>query len=178
MQILSEFATRGALREVDRQSIRAFIACNKYLLRGTVLDFGAGLQPYRDLVEGRYIPFTPEHASTPAGSPATGPFTSIRKNYNAILCTQVAQYLENPSVWFTLFAQMLWEREGHLVMTYPANWPEDEAADIQRFTKSGMELALRNAGFSIVNHTCRGVIKFTDFEIPFGYGVVARIGAK
>lgn len=178
ISISSSYTTRGALRQVDTESIREFVESHKHLLKGDVLDFGAGLQPYRDLVSGTYVPYTPAHASTPAGSPPTDPFPCIRKSYDVILCTQVAQYFDHPGTWFRLFAEMLWASEGHLVMTYPANWPEDEAVDIHRFTKTGMERLLVEAGFSIIEHTCRGVIKFPDFEQAFGYGVITRIGDK
>lgn len=178
MQLLSEFATRGALREVDRKSIRSFVACNKHLLTGKVLDFGAGLQPYKDLVTGCYVPYTPGLACTPPSSPETGKWGDIQGNYDAVLCTQVVQYLDSPHEIFMLFSNMLWRNEGHLILTYPTNWPEEETADRHRFTKFGMEEQLRAAHFDIITHKCRGSIAFEDFSISFGYGVVARIGSK
>jgi hypothetical protein len=112
--------TRNVLRTADLSSINTFVSMHKKFLVGDVLDFGAGLQPYRHLVTGNYVPYTPEHPSTPAGSLATASFACIKRSYDAILCTQVVQYLEHPSTWFKLFASMLWACEGYLIMTYPA----------------------------------------------------------
>src|SRR5438093_6368333 len=51
------------IRQADIASIRRFVESHCDLLRGRVLDFGAGKpgtcrqpQPYRDLVDGTYLP--------------------------------------------------------------------------------------------------------------------------
>lgn len=174
----STYATRGELRTVDVQSLRDFVESQKHLLTGKVLDFGAGRQPYKDLVSGSYHPYTPGLASTPFGSPETAPWEDLLGDYDTVLCTQVVQYLDSPYAILRLFSSMLWRNEGYLILTYPTNWPEDEQADRHRFTKFGMEELLRAAKFDIIAHKCRGSIAFKDFSIPFGYGVVARIGDK
>lgn len=148
------------VRALERSSIRAFMEKNREYLFGKVLDFGAGKQPYRDLVAGDYVPFE-------LGDRQSGPF-------DAIMCNQVLQYIEWPLDQMRQFAELLRERRGHLVLTYPTNWDEVEASDYWRFTKAGMERLLQLAEFDVIKHERRAEINLNGFRFPLGYGVIAR----
>jgi predicted TPR repeat methyltransferase len=158
-----------SIRQLERASLRSFLQrIGQKYLRGRVLDFGAGTaatcqkpQPYKDLVSGEYLPYDVGDDELPAGP------------YDAILCTQVLQYLEDPEGVLTSFRMWL-EPKGHLVMTYPTNWPEVEPSDLRRFTKAGVEKMLASIGFEVIAHERRGVISLNGFELALGYGVVAR----
>lgn len=172
------------LRDLERESIRAFVqsAADDGYLAGRVLDYGCGKQPYRDLVEaagGTYIPYDdPKHPGSVVDR-YVGDWQQTDP-VDAILCTQVLQYVPRP---YGLLAA-LHEFQAALVLTYPTNWPEVEPEDLHRFTKAGMERLLTEAGFSIVRHERRAVVKmanvdaggWTTFSDAFalGYGVIAR----
>lgn len=146
------------IRYIERASIRAFMENHRQYLRGRVLDFGAGDQPYRDLVDGEYVPFE-------KGDP------SISGMFDAVMCNQVIQYLEKPEeVIESLVDRLCWG--GHLVMTYPTNWAEVEGSDLWRFPRAGMTQLLARTGLSIVVHELRAEVAIGHFKFALGYGVV------
>ena len=196
------------LRDYERASIRAFVqqAADDGYLSGRVLDYGCGKQPYRDIVEaagGEYHGFdlarfqanvsgedmgASELTMSPFWWPIAPPILGHRA-YDAILCTQVLQYVEDPA---DLLGDLRWQ-ENHarlehpfaLVLTYPTNWPEVEPEDLHRFTKAGMERLLTEAGFEIVRHERRAEVLMSSKRngprppepldyIALGYGVIAR----
>lgn len=199
------------LRSIERTSIRDFVqgAAEGGYLSGRVLDYGCGKQPYRDVVEvvgGVYNGF--DRMSFPANVSGedVGDFdfdAPLDEDWDAILCNQVVQYVpfffrdddgEGLPSLLAQFARSL-RGGGHLVMTYPTTWPEVEPQDLHRFTKTGMEWLLAEAGFEIVRHEPRAwfdpwggfiiPIPFGTPEaalahrhppdaLPFGYGVIAR----
>jgi|GEM_PF-2541641 len=167
--IAPELWNQHTVRELERTSIRRFMEQHgRYIYGGRVLDFGAGKpetcrtpQPYRDLVHGDYVPYD-EGDPWPAGA-----------LFDAVICTQVMQYLVDPKVWLGRLFGVL-KPGGYLVMTYPTNWDEVEVNDFWRFTKAGMEVLLFQAGFDIVRHERRASIDLGGFRFPLGYGVVAQ----
>jgi SAM-dependent methyltransferase len=148
------------VRQLERGSIRDFMQRHRQYLKGRVLDFGAGKQPYRDLVDGEYVPYE-KGENLPEGE------------FDALMCNQVVQYLPNPPLQISRFARML-RPGGYLAMTYPTNWDEVEQEDYWRLTRSGMERILGNAGFRILVHERRAEIDLGGFKFPLGYGVVAQ----
>jgi len=153
----SRLITRKTIRRVERKSIQDFAKKNSSYLQGRVLDFGAGSQPYRELIGGEYVPY--EKGETfPGGL------------FDAVLMTQVAQYLPDPVKTFSELAKI----SKYLVMTYPTNWYEVEDTDLWRFTKVGMERILKESGFQIVAHEPKCSLEFDNFTLHIGYGVVAK----
>jgi hypothetical protein len=178
------------LREYERESIRRFIesAADEGHLKGRVLDFGCGTGPYRRIIEehgGEYHPFDRKHFGGNVSGQDVGEL--LLHGYDAVLCTQVVQYLHYPTDDMHKLRSLLGEAHGHLVMTYPTNWPEVESEDYRRYTKAGMERMLTHAGFSILRHEKRGSVwdpmfdttpwmreTATGEEFVLGYGLVAR----
>lgn len=161
----SERWDHHSIRGLERKSIREFVTKHQGLLSGRVLDFGAGKegtclkpQPYRDLISGQYEPWEPDD-KWPV------------PEYDAILCTQVLQYVPDPALVIHWFHGWL-KDGGHLVMTYPTCWDEVEDSDLWRWTRFGMEKLL--ARFEILHHERRAEIELGGFKFPLGYGVVAR----
>jgi SAM-dependent methyltransferase len=146
----------------ERESIRSFMERHREYLRGRVLDYGAGKQPYRDLVDGEYVPFE-KGDRTPLGF------------FNAVMCNQVIQYVPNPCSALRDIGMML-AAGGKLLITYPTNWDEVEGNDLWRFTSAGMESLLTRAGFNILIHERRAVVTNQEdgFKFPLGYGCVAE----
>jgi hypothetical protein len=174
----------GSLRAVEHQSIRAFVqaAADEGYLSGRVLDYGCGQMPYREIVlaaGGDHFVFdSHEFPGSVVAEGFVGDGYKWRsKTFNAILCTQVVQYV--PDVQELIaegFFNVLAGENGVLVMTYPTNWPEVEPEDLHRFTKTGMARLLTEASFSIVRHERRGVaaVSLSGDEFALGYGVIAR----
>lgn len=148
------------VRRLERSSIRLFMEENRQYLRGRVLDFGAGKQPYRDLVEGEYVPLE-QGDRWPDGS------------FDAVMCNQVMQYLGRPRETLFQICYAL-KSAGALVMTYPTNWDELEPTDFWRFTRFGMERLLTSVGLEILKHERRAEINLNGFRFPLGYGVIAQ----
>lgn len=180
------------LRDLERQSIRDFVwkAAGDGYLRGRVLDFGCGAQPYREIVENtigaEYVgfdrPWFPGYVAGASLGPVPEELWS--SFWDTVLCTQVVQYIPlvrygadpEGSLQNTLQAiqRNLMVKSGHLVMTYPTNWPEVEPEDLHRFTKAGMERLLTEVGFSIVEHAPRAYMTSRDANLALGYGVIAQ----
>ncbi len=174
------------LTQRENESIRKFVhqAADEGYLRGRVLDYGCGTGPYRRIVEehgGVYEGY--DRADFPENqSGDVGWFFPFEKGWDAILCNQVVQYvplypdLDGLEHLLISFQQALSNKHGHLVLTYPTNWPEVQEADLHRFTKAGMERLLTEAGFTIVMHERRAtsaVMIDANYVFALGYGVVA-----
>lgn len=155
------------IRDLERSSIRDFVknASANGTLSGRVLDFGAGKQgtcrtpqPYRDLVDGDYYPYD-------LGDPRP------EGVFDAVLCTQVIQYVKDPQEFIFELRNYLCDG-GSLVMSYPTAW-DDIDSDLFRFTKGGMEYLLARADLTIQKHVRRADIELGGFRFPLGYGVIA-----
>lgn len=154
------------VQEIEIASIRRFVESNREYLNGRVLDFGAGKpgtcrepQPYRDLVTGEYVPFD-------IGDPLPD------GKFDAILCSQVIQYVEDASSLLGLFRSYL-DIGGWLVLTGPTNWPIVEADDKWRFTPAGIRQLMEDNGFRVNNLEIRASVSALGMQWPLGYGVVA-----
>lgn len=145
--------------ELERPSIRKFMDDNKEYLKGRVLDFGSGKQPYKDLIED----YTPYDLDLPY---PTGQF-------DCIICNQVMQYVFSPQDTIWEFNNLL-KQGGYLVLTYPTHWEELETSDLWRFTKAGMNFLLISNGFRVIKHDERCSIPFEDFKLSIGYGAIAQ----
>jgi 2-polyprenyl-3-methyl-5-hydroxy-6-metoxy-1,4-benzoquinol methylase len=165
-----------SLRDLERNSIRDFVASCDF--HGTVLDYGCGKQPYADIVEdwgALYVGYDRADFPGAVADQNQGEMFPLTKQYDAILCTQVLQYVKHPLSLLSQFRQALRSHKGRLVLTYPTNWPEVETADIHRFTKSGMEALLLDAGFVVERHVERAAIHDPWGEkFALGYGVEAK----
>ena len=178
---------RTRIRDLEIQSLHTFILdAARDFLKGRVLDYGCGKQPYRCVVEhvgGVYFPYDRKEFSgnvsgEDVGVPGkTKQFDPLNiQQWDAILCTQIFNFVPYPA---TLFQKFHWalKPSGILVLTYTTSWEEAEAGDLWRFTRQGINFLLNNAGFEILIHTVRAAVELEDFRFPLGGGVVARRGS-
>ena len=159
---VAPYYPNDAIRQIERASIRAFMLKHSSLLKGRVLDFGSGDEPYKDLIRGEYVPFEKDHANFPGGY------------FDAAICNQVLQYVADPTNTLRWALHASLKAGGHLILTYASNWDEVEKEDLWRFTKMGMEKLLREAGFTILEHELRAKVTVGNFSFPLGYGVVCK----
>lgn len=158
---------------LERTSIEKFVASHADKLIGDVLDFGAGQQPYRKHVQGVYHPF--DRVGFPA-STVTSDYPVdwyTQKRWDAILCTQVLQYVGDPQALVVDFHDVLLPG-GWLVMTGPTCWPEIESDDLWRFTMKGVERMMLKAGFEQVGVIRRDTVVFHGDVLSIGWGTVGR----
>ena len=179
-------ATGDLVRDAEKASILQFLHNHRNYLHGRVLDYGCGAQPYRSLVESTGA----EYIGVDEGTGLEYGMDASTPKFDAILCTQVLQYIPAPSLLLCRFGFFL-RPSGHLILTYPTNWdevPNDRYGanfDRHRFTKLGMEELLPKAGkagpfqaclstFTILHHELRAVVQVGSFRFPLGYGLIAR----
>lgn len=172
-----------SLRDIERASIEDFLTGVSLhgLFRGTVLDYGAGKQPYRSIVEAAGATYRPyDRIDFPASVVTTSvgddfPLVpvGVEPLWDVILCTQVLQYVPRPhevlnGFWWSL------KPGGHVVLTAPTNWPVVERDDRQRFTLDGLLRMLDEAGFVDVEGEYRARVTFEGENWTLGVGVIGR----
>lgn len=166
------------LDAVEKDSIRMFLhrACDDHLVRGRILDYGCGQQPYRKLLSGAgdYVAFDRKSFPGNVSMKDIGALTD-RGDFDTVVSTQVVEYVHDGYRWLRDIRDELLVPGGHLVMTYPTHWPELRD-DLHRYTKIGMEQMLAAAAFTVVRHEERASLPFDGFRLAVGYGVIAKAG--
>lgn len=163
------------LRQLESHSLAEFVASCALLFRGRVLDFGCGKQPYRFIVEGggaKYVGFDAPGFPASVAEAETGPLDWARVTWDAILCTQVVQYV--PDVAFLL--ETFWDAlspDGHLILTGPTNWPVVEREDLWRFTPAGISQLLHHNRFTVERLVERAHVPSPGGPMLIGWGIVA-----
>lgn len=162
---------------MERESIRTFLNDHAPLFRGRVLDYGAGRQPYQDIVDqagGVYIPYDRSGFPANVSGADVGPDEDEWGDLDAIVCNQVVQYIGDVEGLLGGFCDLLRGGDpGVLVLTGPTNWPEVEPADLHRFTTAGIKALLVAVGFRQVDVRARAYIEMGDLRLSVGYGAVA-----
>lgn len=179
---------RDIIYQLERDSIRAFV--ESHWFDGRVLDFGCGEQPHRGHILGCGAVY---RGYDPIGSPGCV-FESQQEAdlmpdmlidddplkmwtdeslWDAILCTQVVQYVPRPAALLRRFCGAL-KTDGALVLTYPTCWHEAEPEDLHRFTHAGMEALVKDAGFVVERHERRATIDVGGFGFTLGGALIAR----
>ena len=170
------------LRERERSSIETFLLEHADKLSGRVLDFGCGLQPYRQLVKNEGGTYTGHDGQSFPGSVVVenvGPSWSqiSLRTYDTVMMTQVWQFME-PHVLESLLSDfasgVALKPGGWLLATGPTNWPHIEPDDLWRFTTSGVRHLLHRAGFEQIHVDSRFELHLANVEWTAGWGAAAR----
>lgn len=167
--------TNENIREDEQDSLRSFVEGASKWLKGDVLDYGSGRQPYRSIVEaagGKYIPYDRMDHPGSCATTDVGPEHPLYnvETYDAILCTQVLQYIPAPKFLIDQFRVAL-RYGGALVLTFPTTWPEIENEDLWRYTRAGVLRMLEDFNVDVISE--RAPIDLGGFRLPLGYGMVA-----
>lgn len=166
-----------SLREIERASIRGFLEENTSLIVGDTLDFGCGLQPYRDVVTragATYWGYDSERHPGTVVSKSVGRLDPPNEFWDTVICTQVLQYVHSPMLTLREIHMRL-KIGGWLLMTGPTNWPHIEADDKWRFTTSGMMVLLHDVGFTQITVAPRGEITFENERWSIGWQARAQV---
>lgn len=161
---------------LDVESIRKFVLSVEAegYLGGAVLDYGSGRQPHRDIIEaagGEYVPF--DSPSFPCSIASTDTTELARgRKFDAVLCSGVLQFVDDVPEFLRHLRTWLYP-DGVLVLSYTTNWPEVNHEDLHRFTRTGMDGLLIDAGWTVLRHERRATIHAHGYEWALGYGVVA-----
>lgn len=143
----SLYGKNDVVRQAVRSAIRRWVNEHRELLAGRILDYGCGKpgtcaipQTYRTLIAPQ------QYTGWEPGDP-----TPLAASFDAILCTQVLQCVDDPQQVILDFHRML-TLGGALVMTYPVAWQEIEQ-ERWRFTQHGIWALLHNY-FRVTRHEC------------------------
>jgi SAM-dependent methyltransferase len=140
---------------IERRSILEFVAsCARELPPGTtVLDAGAGDAPYRELfAHCEYRTTDWEESVHPGARRADiiAPLDALPiadASFDAALCTQVLEHVENPRAVLGELHRVL-RSGGGLWLTVPLVWPlHEEPFDFYRYTQHGLVALLARTGF-------------------------------
>ncbi len=148
---------------IERRPILEFVAAAAASLPegSRVADVGAGSAPFRELFQHvDYV--TVDRAQSLHGGPSDFDILAAAdaipledESLDAILCTQVLEHLPNPADTLAEFHRLL-KPGGRLFLTAPLVWEEHEKPyDFFRYTRSGLEHLLTEAGFERLEITGR-----------------------
>lgn len=133
-------------------SLEDELAPQRHLLRGNVLNAGAGERDIRWMVDGRlynqdiierqHLDFVaPLHAI-----PTADGF------FDAIVCNAVLEHVANPDEVMDEFARVT-APGGSLLLTIPFMQPEHrDPTDFQRYTSDGIRLLCERHGFRVIDY--------------------------
>ena len=119
------------------------------VIRGTVLDYGCGGQPYRSLIEllgAHYVGADVEAAAGVAldllierGCRSHSPTRAS----STVVSTQVLEHVADPDQYLSECRRLL-KPDGRLVISVPMQWRHHEIPhDYRRYTRFGLEHPLR-----------------------------------
>jgi SAM-dependent methyltransferase len=116
-----------------------------------VLDFGAGLSPYRAL-----FPNADYQRADIAGTPGVnfsvsddGTTNAPNASFDLVLSTQVAEHLPDAGTYFREVYRVL-KPEGQLVLTTHGIWEDHPTpGDYQRWTGDGLRRDLERSGLAV-----------------------------
>lgn len=166
------------LRELEVATIKMFLRENasEHFAGRSVLDYGCGKQPYRELIEeagGAYQGY--DRPSFP-GSVVGEIFEVETLRFDTVICTQVIQYVKYTDQFLLHLHSYLRINGGWLLMTGPTNWPHIEVDDLFRFTTSGIKDLLGRC-YEEIEVGYRAHVEFEGESWPIGWWAKARVEA-
>lgn len=125
------------------------------ILKGKVLNAGAGTRDLSHLIEGDLInQDIAWESESRTNIDVYSPIHKIPKPdcfFDCILCIAVLEHVINPQEVVAEFFRVL-TTNGHVVASVPFLQPEHKIpTDYQRYTRDGLETLFRNSGFEIVS---------------------------
>jgi len=174
------FPDLDLIRQMYIAAQKHYVEKYAYMLIGRVLDFGAGVvgscrvpQPYRNLVRGTYIPMDIAEVKNQTEHDLSN-CAYMESPYDAIMCTQVLQYLPDGGAEKLKDFYRWLSKKGIVLITYATNWEEAENSDMVRATSSGMMNMMLSAGFTLSNSELLAEVHIGHFHFPLGHGIIGH----
>lgn len=172
------FWERSALVMLLRKAVQSGL---KKYGKGDVLDAGAGTLTYQNIVK-KYadnytsIDFKQTHPELDyVADIQKMPFTG--NAFDTVLCVEVLEHVPYPAKALAEIYRVL-RPGGHLILTVPhIGYLHNEPHDYYRYTKYGLEVLLKDAGFEIIEvEPNGGIVSFIQhmpatFLVGMVYGV-------
>ncbi len=162
-----------------REHLDAWLEKSKPLMRGRVLDIGGQktkkrgtFRPPLDQVsEWKYV--NPDPRTEPDLVSGAEAIALPNEQFQTIVMTEVLEYVPNPRPALAEVHRLL-APGGYALISVPLHCPihGDREQDLYRFTRSGLSLLLKEAGFREVEmHEMGGLgaILFDSLEAATGY---------
>lgn len=148
----------------------------QHLLKGKVLNAGAGDRDLSPLVDGELV-----NQDIPGGLHnknihILSPLSAIPRPdgfFDCVVCNAVLEHVDNPADVLKEFHRVL-TPGGHLYLTVPFMQPEHlDPTDYQRYTRDGLRLMAERAGFTVIT-----VEALHNVYIALGWFVYTWLSAK
>lgn len=151
--------------DLQAGSVWSDLKCELQAVSGNILDIGCGAQVYRNLVpkDVGYLGIDTEDAKLHFGYevPDTIYFSGdswpvAEQSFQWVLCTEVLEHIPDSAAFLQKIAKVL-RPDGSLLLTVPfaARW-HYIPYDYWRFTPSGLDRLLTQAGFTDIRIHARG----------------------
>ncbi len=143
---------------LERRAIYQFIkkAASQYSPKGTLLDFGCGIKPYRFLFPhiSKYIGLEYDSPENRSASKADvfydgGGVPFKDGELDCVLCTQVLEHTNNPDFYLKELYRVM-KPGGVAILTIPFMWQQHlKPYDFFRYTEFGARYLIENNNFFI-----------------------------
>lgn len=125
------------------------------LLRGRVLNAGAGWRDISHLIDGELInqdlPYDGDQRSNIQIYSPLHRIPEADDSFDSIVCIAVMEHVENPEEVVPEFFRVI-KPGGHVIVSVPFLQPEHKVpTDFQRYTKDGLERLFRHHGFEVIS---------------------------
>lgn len=139
--------------------LASWLADNRHLLRGTLLDLGCGGRPYAQW----YEPLVAQVCAIDAAPNARASIRALAdglpladETCDSVLATELLEHVEDPAAVCREIARVL-KPGGCALITVPFVYPLHEAPfDFQRFTHLGLRNILASTGLQVQRIDARG----------------------
>jgi SAM-dependent methyltransferase len=160
-----------------RRSIKSAISQNAIKLKGSLLDFGCGTKPYKELfinvdeyigidlkIEGR------EESHVYVDKFYDGKVIPFEKErFDSILCTEVLEHVFNIDELLKEFNRVL-KKGGKALITTPFMWEEHEMPyDFARYTTPALQFLYKKNGFRVIDNFKTGNYIEVVFQFSLNY---------
>lgn len=170
---MSLFASATQVSRANSECLELWMFLNRHEFTGkTVLDYGCGKQPYREIIEdagGEYYGYDmPDFPDFQGVGPI---IANLQAHYDVILSNQMLMLTDRAP------GEMIgrWREMGDtLLLTVNSGYRQFHEQDHWRWTPAGLCQELRNAGYTDIRVDPICCIQLaSDFVIPLSLGAVA-----
>jgi SAM-dependent methyltransferase len=164
-------------------AVGRWLASHAEDVTGTLLDLGAGNQPFRAWYEPKVKRVVAVDAAPAPGLDALSlavPLPFRDDSFDSILCTSVLEHVDNFERAIAEIARVL-RPGGRLIVTSPFLYPEHEAPyDFWRTTHRGLKSVLERHGLVVTDLAAQGgpFLMIAHFAILTVVQAIKRVAAK